>query len=106
MHNLLTETVAIPEGKKWILDNAGHRQPGRPRPRQRNRSYLRRPFPAHLAEFLIGGVSADELPEANGKGTIEHRSAISRPAGTSNICCAACPTPSTRATPPAGFTAA
>ncbi len=21
MHNLLTETVAIPEGKKWILDN-------------------------------------------------------------------------------------
>src|SRR5215510_9961655 len=21
MHNLLTETVAVPEGKKWILDN-------------------------------------------------------------------------------------
>ena len=21
MHNLLAETVAIPEGKKWILDN-------------------------------------------------------------------------------------
>ena len=29
MHNLLAETVAVPEGKKWILDQPGGTRPGR-----------------------------------------------------------------------------
>ena len=29
MHNLLAETVAVPQGKKWILDNQVGAEPGR-----------------------------------------------------------------------------
>lgn len=70
MHSLLAETVAIPEGKKWILDNQVV-------PNQVGlglvdeiRSYLEGLAPRDLAETLIGGLSLDEFAEADGKGAI------------------------------------
>jgi arginine deiminase len=70
MHSLLAETVAIPEGKKWILDHQVV-------PNQVGlglvdeiRSYLEGLAPRDLAETLIGGLSLDEFAEANGKGAI------------------------------------
>ncbi len=66
MHNLLAETVAIPEAKKWILDNQVH-------PNQIGlglinevRSYLEGLSNRELAETLIGGLSTFEFPEAVG----------------------------------------
>jgi arginine deiminase len=66
MHNLLTETVANPEGKKWILDNQVV-------PNQVGlglvdeiRSYLEGLKPRELAETLIGGLSTEEFPETHG----------------------------------------
>src|SRR5215467_11411558 len=66
MHNLLAETVAVPEGKKWILDNQVV-------PNQVGlgfidelRSYLDDLDNRNLAETLIGGLSTNEFPESVG----------------------------------------
>lgn len=66
MHNLLTETVAIPEAKKWILDNQVV-------PNQVGlglvdeiRSYLEGLSNRELAETLIGGLSTYEFPDTHG----------------------------------------
>ncbi|MGY1530055.1 arginine deiminase [Luteimonas sp. A649] len=66
MHNLLAETVAVPEGKKWILDNQVV-------PNQVGlglvdeiRSYLEGLDDRALAETLIGGLSTEEFPETIG----------------------------------------
>src|ERR1700754_1752296 len=66
MHNLLTDVVAIPEAKKWILDNQVI-------PNQVGlglvdeiRSYLEGLKPRELAETLIGGLSTVEFPETHG----------------------------------------
>ncbi len=66
MHNLLAETVAIPEAKKWILDNQVV-------PNQIGlglldevRSYLEGLSNRELAETLIGGLSTFEFPESIG----------------------------------------
>jgi len=66
MHNLLTETVAVPEGKKWILDNQVV-------PNQVGlgfidelKSYLSGLDNRKLAETLIGGLSTHDFPEAHG----------------------------------------
>ncbi|MBD9445123.1 MULTISPECIES: arginine deiminase [unclassified Rhizobium] len=66
MHNLLAETVAIPEAKKWILDN-------QVAPNQIGlglldevRSYLEGLSNRELAETLIGGLSTFEFPESIG----------------------------------------
>src|SRR6201991_2048498 len=66
MHNLLTETVAVPEGKKWIIDNQVV-------PNQVGlglvdeiKSYLNGLKPRDLAETLIGGLSTEEFPETHG----------------------------------------
>jgi arginine deiminase len=66
MHNLLSETVAVPEGKKWILDNQVV-------PNQVGlgfidelRSYLSGLDNRKLAETLIGGLSTHDFPEAHG----------------------------------------
>ena len=66
MHNLLAETVAIPEAKKWILDNQVV-------PNQVGlglvdeiQSYLDGLSSRELAETLIGGLSTDEFPETHG----------------------------------------
>jgi arginine deiminase len=66
MHNLLAQTVAVPEAKKWILDNQVV-------PNQVGlglvdeiRSYLEGLSPRDLAETLIGGLSTEEFPDAVG----------------------------------------
>ena len=66
MHNLLAETVAVPEGKKWILDNQVV-------PNQVGlgfvdelKSYLAGLDNRNLAETLIGGLSTHDFPEAAG----------------------------------------
>src|SRR5579871_630418 len=66
MHNLLAETVAVPEGKKWILDNQVV-------PNQVGlgfidelRGYLEGLDNRKLAETLIGGLSTHDFPEAHG----------------------------------------
>ncbi|WEX10755.1 arginine deiminase [Chelativorans sp. AA-79] len=66
MHNLLTQTVAVPEAKKWILDNQVV-------PNQVGlglideiRSYLEGLPDRELAETLIGGLSTHEFPEEIG----------------------------------------
>lgn len=63
MHNLLTEIVQIPEALAWILDrkvtdnNVGLGLAGE------LRSWLESLAPRKLAEYLIGGVAADEVPD-------------------------------------------
>jgi arginine deiminase len=66
MHNLLTQTVAVPEAKKWILDNQVV-------PNQVGlglvdeiRSYLEGLPHRELAETLIGGLSTYDFPETHG----------------------------------------
>jgi arginine deiminase len=66
MHNLLAQTVAVPEAKKWILDNQVV-------PNQVGlglideiRSYLEGLPDRELAETLIGGLSTYEFPEQLG----------------------------------------
>ena len=70
MHNLLAETVALPEARKWILDNQII-------PNQVGlgfldelRSYLDGLPPRELAETLIGGLSLDEFHDVTGSGAI------------------------------------
>ena len=104
MHNLLAETMAIPEASKWILDNQVV-------PNQVGlglvdeiRSYLNGLSDRDLAETLIGGLSTEEFPETHGG---EHARARARtPPASPSTCCRRCPTRSTPATPPAGSTAA
>ncbi len=66
MHNLLAETVAVAEGKKWILDQQVV-------PNQVGlglvdeiKSYLSGLSDRDLAETLIGGLSTEEFPEKIG----------------------------------------
>jgi arginine deiminase len=66
MHNLLAETLAVPEGKAWILDNQVV-------PNQVGlgfidelKSYLSGLENRKLAETLIGGLSTHDFPEAHG----------------------------------------
>ncbi len=66
MHNLLAETVAISEARKWIIDNQVV-------PNQVGlglvdeiKSYLDGLKPRDLAETLIGGLSTEEFPETHG----------------------------------------
>lgn len=66
MHNLLTETLAIPDAKKWILDHQVV-------PNQVGillvdeiRDYLERLPDRELAETLIGGLSTRDFPEKLG----------------------------------------
>jgi arginine deiminase len=70
MHNLLAETVAVPEAKTWILDQQVV-------PNQVGlglvdevRSYLDGLPDRALAETLIGGLSTYEFPETHGGDTM------------------------------------
>ncbi|MET4801353.1 arginine deiminase [Bradyrhizobium sp. LB11.1] len=71
MHNLLAETVAVPEGKKWILENQVV-------PNQVGlgfidelKSYLAGLDNRKLAETLIGGLSTHDFPEAHGGAALQ-----------------------------------
>jgi len=66
MHNLLAETVAIPEAKKWILDNQVVPNQVGADLVDEIRSYLEGLKPRELAETLIGGLSTEEFPEKLG----------------------------------------
>lgn len=66
MHNLLAETVAVPEGRRWILDHQVV-------PNQMGlgfleevRAYLDGLDHRQLAETLIGGLSIHDFPDAHG----------------------------------------
>jgi arginine deiminase len=69
MHNLLAETVAIPEAKAWILDHqVVANQVGLGLVNE-VRSYLDGLAPRELAETLIGGLSTYEFP-GSGRGDL------------------------------------
>ena len=71
MHNLLTDIVAIPEALDWVLEH-------KVTPNQVGvglvnevKSWLKSLEPRKAAEYLIGGVSADDLPDSFGGKTIQ-----------------------------------
>ncbi len=66
MHNLLAETVAIPEARKWILDNQITVNEVGGGLVNEVRDYLDKMQPRDLAETLIGGLSTHEFPGASG----------------------------------------
>jgi arginine deiminase len=66
MHDLLSETVAIPEAKAWILDNEVVPNEVGIGLVDEIRSYLDGLSPRDLAETLIGGLSTEEFPESLG----------------------------------------
>ncbi|MBT2134599.1 arginine deiminase [Croceibacterium sp. LX-88] len=70
MHNLLAETVAIPEAKAWILDHEVVANEVGLELLGEIRSYLDGLPPRELAETLIGGLSTEEFPEAIGGETL------------------------------------
>ncbi|MCF3934111.1 arginine deiminase [Acuticoccus sp. M5D2P5] len=63
MHNLLAETVAIPEAKKWILDQQVVPNQVGIMLVDEIRDYLERLSDRELAEALIGGLSTRDFPE-------------------------------------------
>jgi len=66
MHNLLAETVAIPEAKAWILDNQIIPNQVGVGLVDEIRSYLEGLPHRELAETLIGGLSTYEFPDTHG----------------------------------------
>lgn len=71
MHNLLTDIVALPEALDWILERKlSPNQVGVGLVHEVS-AWLRSLEPRKIAEFLIGGVSADDLPTSFGGKTIE-----------------------------------
>ncbi len=66
MHNLLAETVAIPEAKKWILDNQVIPDQVGLGLVDEIRSYLEGLDSRKLAETLLGGLSTEDFPETHG----------------------------------------
>jgi len=66
MHNLLAETVAIPEARKWILDNQVVADQVGLGLLNEIRGYLDELPTRKLAETLIGGLSTEEFPESIG----------------------------------------
>jgi arginine deiminase len=66
MHNLLAETVAIPQAKAWILDHQIVPNQVGVGLVDEVRSYLEGLPARELAETLIGGLSTDEFPETHG----------------------------------------
>lgn len=66
MHNLLAETVAVPEARAWILDNQVVPNQVGVGLVDEVRSYLDGLADRELAETLIGGLSTDEFPETVG----------------------------------------
>ena len=66
MHNLLAETVSIPQARDWILDNQVVANQMGVGLLDEVRDYLDKMPSRTLAETLIGGLSTDEFPEAIG----------------------------------------
>ncbi|MGV8859638.1 MAG: arginine deiminase [Pseudomonas sp.] len=71
MHNLLTDIVALPEALDWILERKVSPNLVGVALVDEVDAWLRSLEPRQIAEFLIGGVSADDLPTSFGGKTIE-----------------------------------
>ncbi|MBM3105429.1 arginine deiminase [Pseudomonas sp. P66] len=71
MHNLLTETVQNPEALKWILDRKLTPDTVGIGLTNEVRSWIEGLEPRKIAEFLIGGVAGEDLPESEGSGVIK-----------------------------------
>jgi len=71
MHNLLEETVVLPEARKWILDNQVTANQLGPDLVDDVRSYLDGLSNRQLAETLIGGLSTYEFPDSHGGSRME-----------------------------------
>ncbi|NER61184.1 arginine deiminase [Pseudomonas sp. MAFF212428] len=71
MHNLLTETIQNPEALKWILDRKITPDTVGVGLTNEVRSWLEGLEPRKLAEFLIGGVAGEDLPESEGASVIK-----------------------------------
>jgi arginine deiminase len=63
MHNMLAETVAVPEAKKWILDHQVTANEVGVSLMAETRAYLETLDDRELAETLIGGLSTYDVPE-------------------------------------------
>ena len=63
MHDLLAETVAIPEARQWILDRKITENNVGLALIDTTRAFLESLKPRELAEFLIGGVSVIDVPD-------------------------------------------
>lgn len=66
MHNLLAETLNIPEAKKWVLDRQIAANEVGLGLVDETRSFLESLDSRKLAEFMIGGLSATDLPDQSG----------------------------------------
>ena len=95
--------VGSPGARDWLLDRKIVPNDVGTRPRGGTRAYLESLPPTQLAEFLIGGLATRDLPEDFRRATSPGPRVAPAPASTS---CRRCRTRSTRATPPAGSTAA
>ncbi|MCE0915417.1 arginine deiminase [Pseudomonas sp. NMI760_13] len=71
MHNLLTETIQNPEALKWILDRKITDDTVGIGLKNEVRSWLEDLEPRKLAEFLIGGVAGEDLPDSEGASVIK-----------------------------------
>jgi arginine deiminase len=63
LHNLLTETLAIGEAKKWLLDRKITANQVGLGLVDDTRAYLESLEPRKLAEFMIGGLATIDLPD-------------------------------------------
>lgn len=63
MHNLLAETVAIPEARAWLLDRKVTPNNVGLGLIEDTRAYLESLDPRQLADVLIGGVSVVDIPD-------------------------------------------
>ncbi len=66
MHDLLADTVAIPQARAWILDHQVVPNAVGVGLVDEVRSYLEELSPTELAATLLGGLSTDEFPEKFG----------------------------------------
>jgi len=71
MHDLLAQTLAVPEGKQWILDNRVTENEVGLGLMDEVRSYLEGLPHRELAEILIGGLSIEELPDTHSNALID-----------------------------------
>ncbi|AHG41290.1 arginine deiminase [Pseudomonas syringae CC1557] len=71
MHNLLTDIVAMPDALDWILERKITANSVGLGLVNEVAAWLRSLEPRKIAEFLIGGVSADDLPDSFGGQAIQ-----------------------------------
>ncbi|MFC7369418.1 arginine deiminase [Vreelandella zhaodongensis] len=66
MHNLLTDTLKIPEARSWLLDRKITANQVGLGLQDEVRAWLDEMEPRRLAEFLIGGVSGNDMAGSQG----------------------------------------